>query len=159
MRLAALTCILVVPVACASDSKDSAEADAADGTAPECSTSCDPCPAGSHCLAVGSFGKPIVPACVKLCNATDECGADEICLIPGAVGNAYCVSGALPAQCGAYATGHCDFFGYSECRDANTLAVGIDKIGVLCGHKLVRCPKGCEGGPFDGGYAPAKCVP
>ncbi len=136
--------------------------DAGDGAAPlECATDCDPCPNGSHCFKSGSFNKPIIPACLRLCNSTDECEPGETCLIPGCgpspQANAYCVSATLPAQCGTYETGHCDYFGYAECRDTNTLVTGVSKIGVFSGLKLVRCPAGCNGFPVDGGGYPANC--
>ena len=129
-----------------------------------CRTTCGECPPGTACLERSSFSNnPIVATCLRTCNATDECESGEICLnqqfIPSASETAFCVSDTRPAACGSYPGGHCDFFGYTECRDAKTLMKGVDKIGALCGYELIRCETECTGWPLDdAATTPAKCL-
>lgn len=156
-----LALALAVVAACDANVEESAEVDAGDAE-PECPTDCDaPCPEGSDCLKVGQFQVLLYPACAKLCTATEQCAPGEKCLEPlqYGFGNAYCVSDANPVACGKPWGGHCDFFGWAECRDAHTLAKGTDKLGVFCGYELVNCPNGCSATSADGGSTKAACLP
>jgi hypothetical protein len=150
--------VCMTALACGETDEEASRPTSSEDAALQCETECPPCPNGTQCVKAGSFNKPIIPACLKLCIATRECEPGEKCLLRdgNTKGIAVCVSATLPAQCGEYETGHCDFFGYAECHDHNTLRTGVAKLGVFCGLELTHCEDGCGGA--DGGIYPGTCL-